>query len=98
MSGDSASKALESATVAGTGNDLALKLDYATKTAGAYPIVLVTYEIACSKGLAQPKADFVKTFLTYTSGAGQKILPDLGYAPLPASIATKVAASAAALS
>ena len=33
----------------GEGNDLALKLDYATKEAGAYPIVLVTYEIVCSK-------------------------------------------------
>ena len=26
-------------------------IDYATKTAGAYPIVLVTYEITCEKGL-----------------------------------------------
>ena len=35
----------------GTGNDLRLELDYATQAAGAYPIVLVTYEIVCSKGL-----------------------------------------------
>ena len=33
----------------GTANDLTLKLDYATKTAGAYPIVLVTYEVVCTK-------------------------------------------------
>jgi phosphate transport system substrate-binding protein len=26
-----------------------LKLDYATKAPGAYPIILVTYEIVCSK-------------------------------------------------
>ena len=35
----------------GTGNDLSLDLKYAG-TAGAYPALLVTYEIACSKGLA----------------------------------------------
>ncbi len=40
----------------------------------------------------------MKSFLTYTSGAGQTGLPDLGYAPLPASILTKVQASVAAIS
>src|SRR5206468_4293430 len=49
LSTDSASKGVEAATVAGTGNDLALKIDYATKAPGAYPIVLVTYEITCDK-------------------------------------------------
>ena len=34
----------------GTGQDLALKLDYATKEPGVYPVVLVTYEIVCSAG------------------------------------------------
>ena len=48
----------------GTGNDLRLKLDYATKTAGAYPIVLVTYEIVCSKGLDADKTALLKAFLT----------------------------------
>ncbi|MDQ1730876.1 MAG: phosphate transport system substrate-binding protein, partial [Pseudonocardiales bacterium] len=45
LTADSAAKAVQSAKVTGTGGDLTLKLDYATKTAGAYPIVLVTYEI-----------------------------------------------------
>jgi phosphate transport system substrate-binding protein len=40
---------IATATQTGTGNDLSLKLDYATKEAGAYPINLVTYEIVCSK-------------------------------------------------
>jgi phosphate transport system substrate-binding protein len=91
LSPDSASKALEGAKIKGTGNDLAMDIDYATKTQGAYPIVLVTYEIACEKGLPAEQGKFVKSFLTYTSSsAGQAVLTNLGYAPLPASVLTKV--------
>jgi phosphate transport system substrate-binding protein len=51
LTGETAGKALEAAKPEGSGNDLRLKLDFATKEAGVYPIVLVTYEIVCSKGL-----------------------------------------------
>lgn len=99
LSSESASKAVAGAKAVGTGNDVALKIDYATREPGAYPIVLVTYEIACEKGLPAEQAGFVKSFLTYTSSAdGQKILADLGYAPLPPSVLTKVQASVKALS
>jgi phosphate transport system substrate-binding protein len=95
---DSAAKAVEAATVESSGgNDLTLTLDYATKTDGAYPLVLVTYEIVCDKGTATDKLALVKGFLTYTSGDGQKALTDLGYAPLPESIRSKVAAAVSAL-
>ncbi len=47
--------------VAGTGGDLALTLDYKAKD--GYPIVLVTYEIVCQKGLPDEQAKFVKSFL-----------------------------------
>ena len=96
---ESAGKTIESAKVAGTGNDLKLEIDYNTKTAGAYPLVLVTYEIACSKGTAADKLPAIKGFLTYTSSSeGQQALTELGYAPLPETMRTKVAASAAAIS
>jgi phosphate transport system substrate-binding protein len=98
LSADSASAAAGAATVAGTGADVSLKLDYATKTKDAYPIILVTYEIACSKYADPAIGTFVKTFLTYTAGDGQEILPDLGYAPIPDSIKSKVDASIAAIS
>ncbi|NKZ02428.1 phosphate ABC transporter substrate-binding protein PstS [Actinomadura latina] len=99
LSPETASKAVAGAKVVGTGNDVALKIDYATKEPGAYPIVLVTYEIACEKGLPAEQAGFVKSFLTYTSSAdGQKILTEQGYAPLPQSVLTKVQASVKALS
>jgi phosphate transport system substrate-binding protein len=93
-----AGKAVSAATVAGTGDDLTLKLDYATKTPGAYPIILVTYEIVCEKYASSATGSLVKSFLNYTAGAGQSGLPDLGYAPLPSEIDTKVLASIAKIS
>ncbi|GAB2472877.1 type 2 periplasmic-binding domain-containing protein [Jatrophihabitans fulvus] len=93
-----ASKAAETAEVTGSGDDLSLKIDYANKTAGAYPLILVTYEIVCSKYKDAAKGTFVKNFLTYTSGAGQSSLLQLGYAPLPDSLKSKVQASIAKIS
>ncbi|MFC4588121.1 phosphate ABC transporter substrate-binding protein PstS [Sphaerisporangium corydalis] len=88
---ESAGKTVEAAEVKGTGNDLKLSIDYTTKAAGAYPIVLVTYEITCEKGLSAEDSKLVKSFLTYTaSDAGQSALTQLGYAPLPASLVAKV--------
>jgi phosphate transport system substrate-binding protein len=99
LSADSAGKALAAAKPAGTGSDLALKLDYATKAPGAYPIILVTYEIACTKGLPAEKTALVKSFLSYfVSKDGQASLTDLNYAPLPAEIQTKVEAAIQAIS
>ncbi|TKK88519.1 phosphate ABC transporter substrate-binding protein PstS [Herbidospora galbida] len=95
---ESAGKTVEAATVEGTGNDLKLKIDYATSAAGAYPIVLVTYEITCEKGLSATDLPLVKGFLTYTaSDEGQQVLTNLGYAPLPASLLTKVRAAVEAI-
>jgi phosphate transport system substrate-binding protein len=98
LSADTASKALTAAKVVGTNGDLSMKLDYATKTPGAYPIVLVTYEMVCSKYSDAAKAAAVKAFLTYTAADGQKTLKDIGYAPLPAEIQTQVQASVATIS
>jgi phosphate transport system substrate-binding protein len=98
-SSDNASKAIGAAKVVGTGKDLSLKLDYATKAEGAYPIVLVTYEIACDTGNKADTLGAVKSFLTYTSSdAGQKVLAGEGYAPIPAEINAKVRTAVAALS
>ncbi|MDP9436940.1 MAG: phosphate ABC transporter substrate-binding protein PstS [Actinomycetota bacterium] len=94
LTAESAGKAVEAAKVVGTGSDLALELDYATDEPGAYPIILVTYEIACSKGTPADALDLVKGFLTYTASEdGQAVLEEVGYAPLPASIRERVAAS-----
>jgi phosphate transport system substrate-binding protein len=98
LSKDTASAAAQAATVTGTGSDLTLKIDYATKTPGAYPIILVTYEIACTRYSNSTMGTFVKNFLTYTATGGQAGLAALGYAPLPTDLQTKVAASVATIS
>lgn len=88
---ENASKAIAAAKVKGTGKDLALELDYTTKADGAYPLVLVTYEVVCDTGNKPETLDTVKSFLSYAaSDDGQKILTDAGYAPIPAEINTKV--------
>jgi phosphate transport system substrate-binding protein len=98
LSKDTASKAVATAKIVGTGNDLSLSIDYGQNTPGAYPLVLVTYEIVCTKYKDAATGTFVKDFLNYTAGSGQTILPGLGYAPIPASLATKVKASIAKIS
>jgi phosphate transport system substrate-binding protein len=96
LTGESAGTTIAGAKITGTGQDLTMSVDYSTTQAGAYPIVLVTYEIACSKGSG--KAAAIKGFLTYTSSAGgQSALGNLGYAPLPEEVRSKVAASVAAI-
>ncbi|MFE7778929.1 phosphate ABC transporter substrate-binding protein PstS [Streptomyces sp. NPDC057445] len=96
---ENASKAIAAAKIEGTGKDLALKLDYTTKADGAYPIVLVTYEVACDKGNKAETLGTVKSFLGYTaSEEGQKVLTEAGYAPIPAEIIAKVRETVSSLS
>jgi phosphate transport system substrate-binding protein len=84
-------KAVAEATVKGTGHDLPLSIKYTGTSAGAYPALLVTYEVVCSKGLAADKTAIVKDFLGYfASPDTQSSLEKLGYAPLPADLQSKV--------
>lgn len=91
LTGDAVAKAVEAAETKGSGNDLSLSLNYKVAEADAYPALLVTYEIVCSKGLDADKTAVLKDFLTYfASEENQAGLEDLGYAPLPASLREKV--------
>jgi phosphate transport system substrate-binding protein len=82
----------------GTGDDLTLALDHATREPGAYPIVLVTYEVVCSAGLEPGTAAGVAAFLRHmASPEVQASLVDIGYAPLPASVQRDVLAAIDAL-
>ncbi|MEU0075601.1 phosphate ABC transporter substrate-binding protein PstS [Streptomyces sp. NPDC006332] len=88
---ENATKAIADAKVVGTGKDLSLQLNYATKADGAYPITLVTYEIACDKGNKADTLPATKAFLRYiASEDGQKVLSDNDYAPIPDDIIAKV--------
>lgn len=85
LTNDTAKTAIDSAKFAAEGNDLILDLNslYATKEAGAYPLVLATYEIVCSKGYPADTAAAVKSFLTVSANDGQAGLAAAGYVPLP---------------
>ncbi|MEU1850210.1 phosphate ABC transporter substrate-binding protein PstS [Streptomyces sp. NPDC019990] len=88
---ENATKAISEAKVVGTGKDLALELNYGTKAEGAYPMVLVTYEIACDKGNKAETLPATKAFLRYiASEDGQKVLAENDYAPIPADIISQV--------
>ncbi len=98
LSGEAVGKAVAEATVKGSGNDLSLSLKYADTAAGAYPALLVTYEIVCSKGLEAEQTAVLKDFLAYfTSAETQASLEEIGYAPLPSELQTKVAAAVKAI-
>jgi phosphate transport system substrate-binding protein len=97
ISPDNASIAINSAKIVGTAPDLSLTINYATKAKGAWPINLVTYEIVCSKYKSASDATAVKDFLNYTIGSGQSTLKQQGYAPLPASLVSKVKSSIAGI-
>lgn len=63
---------------------------YRPSQAGAYPIVLVTYEIVCSKYPDSNTGQAVKAFMQATIGDGQIGLDEYGYIPLPNSLQTKL--------
>lgn len=77
---------------ANTENDHAIELDYQTDEAGAYPIVLVSYEVACMEYEEQSDADLVKSFLGYViSEEGQKTSADeAGSAPISDEMREKI--------
>jgi phosphate transport system substrate-binding protein len=85
LTDDAAGKAIDAAKFAGQGNDLVLDLNsmYGTKESGAYPLVLATYEIVCSKGYDPGTSAAVKSFLTVAANNGQDGLSQAGYVPLP---------------
>ena len=94
----SVAKAVDEAEVKGSGNDLSLSVKYEDTAAGAYPALLVTYEIVCSKGLDAEKTAIVKDFLGFfASETAQGSLEELGYAPLPDTLLTKVQAAVQAI-
>jgi phosphate transport system substrate-binding protein len=85
LSDDAARNAIDNVTFAGVGNDLKLDLNslYSTKEAGAYPLVLATYEIVCSKGYDPATTAAVKSFLTVAAQNAQGGLSAAGYVALP---------------
>jgi len=85
ISTDSVGKTIAGAWVSGKGNDLVLNTMsfYKPTQLGAYPIVLATYEIVCSKYPDPQVGAAVRAFLQSAIGGGQNGLADNGYIPIP---------------
>jgi phosphate transport system substrate-binding protein len=100
ISTDTVGKTITGAKVKGSGNDLVLDTSsfYKPTATGAYPIVLATYEIVCSKYADADTGKAVKAFLQSTITGGQTGLADNGYIPIPDSFKTKLTTSINAIS
>ena len=99
INADSVTKTVASAKISGQGNDLVVDTSafYKPTQAGAYPIMLATYEIVCSKYSDAATGQAVRAFLQSTIGQGQADLEDFGYFPLPAEFQSKVASAVNAI-
>ncbi|MDZ7930624.1 MAG: phosphate ABC transporter substrate-binding protein PstS [Rhodococcus sp. (in: high G+C Gram-positive bacteria)] len=100
ISVETASKTIDGAVISGEGNDLVLDTTsfYTPVEAEAYPIVLATYEIVCSKYSDPEVGTAVKAFLQSTIGAGQTGLEENGYIPLPEEFQSKLSTAVNAIS
>lgn len=92
---ESVGKTIAGAKFAGQGNDLVVDTSsfYKPSQSGAYPIVLATYEIVCSKYPDASTGAAVKAFMQATIGAGQTGLDQYGYIPMPSSFQSKLSAA-----
>ncbi|MDT5147025.1 MAG: phosphate transport system substrate-binding protein [Mycobacterium sp.] len=85
LTNDTAGKAVKSARLVAEGDDLVLDLNptYTTQEPGAYPLVLASYDIVCSKGYDADTSRAIKSFLAVVAGDGQAALSPAGYVALP---------------
>jgi len=93
ISADTVGRTIAGATIKGQGNDLVLDTSsfYLPTQPGAYPIVLATYELVCSKYPDADTGKAVRAFLQSTIGPAQRTLENYDYFPLPEKFQTKVA-------
>ncbi|WP_127784175.1 phosphate ABC transporter substrate-binding protein PstS [Rhodococcus sp. X156] len=99
ISTESVGKTIAGATVKGQGNNLVLDTSsfYKPTQQGAYPIVLATYEIVCSKYPDAQTGEAVRAFLQTAITTGQRGLENNGYIPVPDSFKNKLSTAVDAI-
>jgi len=97
---ETAGRAIDDVSISGQGNDLVLDTSsfYKPIEADAYPIMLATYSLVCSKYPEADVAPAVRSFLTVALGRGQEGLTDNGYIPVPDAFKGKLTAAIDAIS
>jgi len=100
LSVESAGKAIDGVKIKGQGNDLILDTSsfYRPTEAGAYPVMMATYEIVCSKYTDAATGQAVQAFLTSAVTNGQAGLEDNGYIPIPDEFKTRLTTAIDAIS
>ena len=80
-------------------NDVVVDIDRKASTSGDYPLLMVSYAIACSNYSDASKGNFVKSFLGYiVSDAGQQAgAAAAGSAPMSGTLAQKATAAVSAI-
>ena len=92
LTNDTARSAMDAVEFAAGGNDVVLDLNpvYATRQPGAYPLVLATYQVVCSKGYNPETFNAIRSFLIVAVNNGQNDLSSAGYVPLPDKVKERV--------
>jgi phosphate transport system substrate-binding protein len=83
------------ASAAGTTVTIAPDLTFAAvwqTSPQAYPITYQSWDLVYQKQSSSNTAKMLKAYIGYLVGDGQKLLPSLGYAPLPANLDAKAKA------
>ncbi|WP_426625015.1 phosphate ABC transporter substrate-binding protein PstS [Leifsonia sp. McL0607] len=80
-------------------NDLAIQINRKDTTKGAWPLVLVSYVVACQEYKDAAKADLVKGYVDYviSSDAQKAAAEQAGSAPLSSDLASKVSKAVASI-
>lgn len=103
LTAESGGKTIESATLKDGDASHNMVIDtnsfYKPTTAGAYPIMLATYSVVCSKYADTATGQGVKTFLNVAANPQNQDtdLENAGYIPLPQDFQTKLQASISAI-
>ena len=93
--GNYVAPSISSATSAADNATVAPNLTFASVwTAGAqsYPVTYQSWDLVYQKQSSTNTTKMLKAYIGYLLGAGQKLLPQLNYAPLPASLDQKATA------
>ena len=89
QSGNYVAPSTTAASAAAAGVKVASNLTFAAVWAcgaTAYPITYQSWDLVYAKQPNANDATMLKAYIGYLLGAGQKLLPSLGYAPLPSSL------------
>ncbi|WP_043993692.1 phosphate ABC transporter substrate-binding protein PstS [Leifsonia xyli] len=102
ISADGAAAVVAASPIAdgrGSNDDLAVKINRKDTAKGAWPLVLVSYVIACQEYKDSAKADLVKGYVDYlVSGDAQKAAAkQAGSAPLASDLSDKVSKAVASI-